>query len=82
MTPRTAINPAMIPDIRVARIDRLDWRWQRLAEMADTGLAPVERINRHAETNPLVTHIDRRALSAVSAVSHALRQGRRVAHVA
>jgi hypothetical protein len=67
---------------RVARIDRPVWRWQRLAEMADTGLALVERINRHAETNPLVTHIDRRALSAISAVSHARRQDCRVAHVA
>lgn len=67
---------------QIARIDMQAWRWQRLAEMADAGLALAQSINRHAPTNPLITQVDCRALSAISAVSHARRQDSRTAHVA
>ncbi|TXH28541.1 MAG: hypothetical protein E6R06_00715 [Mycobacterium sp.] len=66
----------------IARIERPVWRWQHLAGVVDDGLDLAERINRLARTSPALSHVNTRALLAVSAVSHTRRadvRSRRVA---
>lgn len=58
---------------QIAIIDRSVWRWQHLADLADSGLEVARRINRAAAASLAINEVDIRALTAISAVSHTRR---------
>jgi len=61
------------------RIDRPDWRWQRLADNSDAALQLAERVNKLADRRDDLTRIDTSALRATQAIANNRRQtlGRR-----